>query len=87
MSITLATVEGVVQELLDGQVLEAGKQLFVTWPDYIIETLVVRMEVHESTIGYKRACVGLNWHGLYVLVPLAHLAKEKGVRISWSGWR
>jgi hypothetical protein len=78
---------GVVQELLDGTLLEEGKRLFVTWPDYIIESLVVKLEEEDKETGYRRACVGVNWHGLYILVPLAKLVKEKGVRISWSGWR
>lgn len=78
---------GMVEEFLDGTLLEEGKHLFVTWPDYIIESLVVKLEEEDKEAGYRRACVGVNWHGLYILVPLTKLVKEKGVRISWSGWR
>ena len=96
MSLTLTMRNGVAFDSLDGVLLEDGKQVYVIWPDDIIESHEVKTEHYvdpvlrsssTSSSIYLRAYVTIRWHGSPIKVHLTRLVLQENVRVSWSQWR
>ena len=66
--------EGVVSEVLDGQVMKDGETIGILWPDQFKENhkvMIVSEIVPNGT--RERAYVKINIHGIYVPVLIMHL--------------